>query len=66
MKYLRLNFNGTQVDIKHDRVKIDGLHSNKLLRSLIDLCTIEYLQKDKVVTETVGEVIYNKKQYHGF
>ena len=60
MKYLRLNFNGTQVDIKHDRVKIDGLHSNKLLRSLIDLCTIEYLQKDKVVTETVGEVIYNK------
>ena len=60
MKYLRPSFNDTQVDIKHDRAKIEGIHSQKLLQSLKDLCSIEYSLKDKVITETIGEVIYNK------
>ena len=59
MKYLRPSFKGIRVDIKHDRVKIEGNNPKKLLRSLKDLCSIEYLQKDKVITETIGEVIYD-------
>ncbi len=57
MKFLRANFTA-QVEIKHDRVKIEG--SRQILQSLKDLCSIEYLQKDKVITETIGETIYDK------
>ena len=53
-------FKNLIVDIKHDRVKIQGTSASRMLESIRDICSIEYVKNNAVVKEYLGETIYNK------
>lgn len=53
-------FGSLKVNIKHDRVKIEGTMANRMLDSIRDVCSIEYLNDKSVLREHLGEIIYDK------
>jgi len=53
-------FKNLIVDIKYDRVKIQGTSAPRMLESIRDICSIEYIKNNVVVKEYLGETIYNK------
>lgn len=53
-------FKNLKVDIKYDRVKIEGTMANRMLDSIRDVCSIEYLNDKSVLREHLGEIIYDK------
>ena len=57
-------FRDLDVEIKRDRVKIKGTAAGtaaaKMLRSIRDICSIEYLKNKSLLREYLGETLYNK------
>lgn len=52
-------FRNLKVDIKYDRVKIEGTKADRMLDSIRDVCSIEYLNNKSVLREHLGEIIYD-------
>lgn len=53
-------FNKSKIEIKYDRVMMRGSRSAYFSKCILDLCSVEYQEKDAIVKTSLAEEIYSK------